>query len=234
METDDIPGLRKITSLSIVAKRWLKVKVSVTLESISARQKKKYDKLHEQAMLELNLTGDDENLEMYSSENIMKRSNIKHKREIKHLIQQFWDVADFLKVDHSLDKAGYIVLNTKMHLALVPHISMKKAKISAEIDWVHDTKGEKCLNRPLFFDSMFELADVWCEDIDSEQYASFLQNMLDATCKMDNRTGKYALRGDDEVIRLVTVEDIQEEQPANLPLKANRKKSTLAFHTDMG
>ena len=45
---------------------------------------------------------------------------------------------------------------------------------AVQSDWLRDTKGQAALSYSSFFDSFFELADVWCPNIDAREYAEFL------------------------------------------------------------
>lgn len=47
----------------------------------------------------------------------------------------------------------------------------------AQSDWERDAKGEKTMNYRQFYDSFFELADIWCPDIDGGQYSNFLDTL---------------------------------------------------------
>ena len=50
---------------------------------------------------------------------------------------------------------------------------------SAEEDWLKDSGGHDMVYSK-FYSSMFELADIWCDKIDGDEYVKFLKQMLDA------------------------------------------------------
>lgn len=49
--------------------------------------------------------------------------------------------------------------------------------LCVQVDWERDAKGAAAMGYRQFFDSFFELADVWCPDIDGGQYAHFLDTL---------------------------------------------------------
>jgi hypothetical protein len=49
--------------------------------------------------------------------------------------------------------------------------------MTLQTDWERDAKGENTMGYRQFFDSFFELADIWCPDIDGGQYAHFLDTL---------------------------------------------------------
>lgn len=51
------------------------------------------------------------------------------------------------------------------------------ALLLGQADWERDSKGNATLNYRLFFDAFFQLADIWCPDIDGGQYANFLDTL---------------------------------------------------------
>ena len=47
-------------------------------------------------------------------------------------------------------------------------------------DWKSDSRGQKGLTFKMFHMSLFQLADMWCDDIDAAEYTSFLETLLNA------------------------------------------------------
>ena len=52
------------------------------------------------------------------------------------------------------------------------------ALASAEDDWNEDSRGESRMTDAMFRDAIFQLADLWTESIDVDEYVSFLYSML--------------------------------------------------------
>lgn len=47
-----------------------------------------------------------------------------------------------------------------------------------EEEWEQDSKGEEALSGPAFFESFFQLADIWTPGIDGCAYAEFLTRLF--------------------------------------------------------
>jgi guanylate kinase len=72
------------------------------------------------------------------------------------------------------------------------------ALAQASEDWKRDSFGADTMDRTMFFQAWFELADIWTEVIDVEEYASFLRIILGAFSFI-NESGVRVFRADDEV-----------------------------------
>ncbi|CAN0083642.1 unnamed protein product, partial [Ectocarpus sp. 4 AP-2014] len=61
-----------------------------------------------------------------------------------------------------------------------PDTTEAEARHSAEVDWLRDTaRWGGRMTRQAFGSSMFELADIWTENIDEEEYTAFLWLLLE-------------------------------------------------------
>lgn len=106
-------------------------------------------------------------------------------RQHKLVLHQLEDSCNIVMGGTSTTSIGYdryVELQVRIYKALVKRFSMKDAKKCAKDDWVNDCKGDssKGLTREALKDSLFEMADVWCETIDPLEYAVFLQTVFDA------------------------------------------------------
>ncbi len=47
-------------------------------------------------------------------------------------------------------------------------------------DYENDNQNNptETINRPRLYDSLFELADIWCPNIDAEEYKDFFEYLL--------------------------------------------------------
>lgn len=65
----------------------------------------------------------------------------------------------------------------------IPGTTEEETCRSAEVDWLRDTRrwGGK-MPKEAFFSSMFELADIWTENIDEEEVPSAGLNPITYTC----------------------------------------------------
>merc|ERR1711871_884928 len=78
-----------------------------------------------------------------------------------------------------LTREAYVKFIATLNKVLVPDIQWEEAMGQAENDWAQDTsEGQDTMSFDQFHSSMFELADMWCETIDAEEYTHFLRNLL--------------------------------------------------------
>ena len=111
----------------------------------------------------------------------------------------------------------YQAVNVRMQRALVVDVTREEAEEIAGRDWRRDVQDHNPEAKAIlakipadasdeerdavlfamrmtfvqFSDSLFELADIWCEDIDGGQYASFIDDLLGAVT-LDDRGGRRA------------------------------------------
>ena len=74
-----------------------------------------------------------------------------------------------------LDRSEYQVMHRKLVLALDPTTPPSEAVTAAEEDWERDSEGKPGLDRARFYICWFELADLWTDDIDRDEYVDFLE-----------------------------------------------------------
>ena len=61
-----------------------------------------------------------------------------------------------------------------------------------EEDWLDDNKGKPHMEFPEFFDAMFELADVWTDQISAKEYSSLLNDLLADAKSQENSQGMFS------------------------------------------
>lgn len=206
-------GLRSTNVVSVIMYRWLK---SIAIfPTMYAMKKRRYEQLRHSIRQHLErqkssyegfkAQGD---AELYTDENLTKRSLVKHQVAGHPILLEFWAICDLKKnVRGCLDRRSYFYLNQKMHFALVPDVSREEAFGSATEDWARDlnqyTRGCEELDFKSFAQSMVELADNWVTSINAEDYVAFLRQLLDAiTCRSTEQ--ERIFRPDAQVQRLVT------------------------------
>lgn len=156
-------------------------------------------------------------LSHYTIDNILRREKLKAHKGVLSAVRQFWDATDMIKDSFgNIKKQQYLDFNLKLHLALVPDVDIGDAKQEAEADWEKDcnrarvqesAKNASAIGSSLghidespgvaregicfqlFFESLFELADTWCENICGDEYSEFLMHVL-TTISVDGTVGK--------------------------------------------
>lgn len=61
---------------------------------------------------------------------------------------------------------------------LVPELRGQEVLDLIEKEWQEDSRGEEALSRSAFFESFFQLADIWTPEIDGHAYAEFLKRLF--------------------------------------------------------
>ena len=75
----------------------------------------------------------------------------------------------------TMRRSQYILASRKMYKALHEIWDSEDAQASAEEDWERDSEGKPGLDRARFYICWFELADLWTDDIDRDEYVDFLE-----------------------------------------------------------
>jgi len=128
-------------------------------------------------------------LGLTSVPNLLKRKT-KHKDlraspRIGQILQLFWHCMGADRTGE-LSKARYLDLNVNLHLVMMPSSkdddteTREAAVEAAEEDWLEDTdEGKLKMTQQLFYDFMFELAEIWtAASNDEEEYAALLWRLL--------------------------------------------------------
>ena len=102
---------------------------------------------------------------------------------VKEAIDKFWNIRDLPKTDDEcLVEAPFLNLNFKLHLALAPDDTEAEARFAGQEDWRRDSRGAETIDYPAFFESIYEIAEFWCDDADSDsaatEYVTFLRSLL--------------------------------------------------------
>jgi hypothetical protein len=141
------------------------------------------------------------NIEFYSLPSLLKRQRLREHPQVQAAIRDFWEAVDLIKDDQGrIRKHEYLQMNMKLHRALVDEINEDELHEEANRDWERDMQAgnragrqttDTSMDFATFGDSMFELADTWCEIIDGEQYYTFLQMLLQAICHPDTSPPRW-------------------------------------------
>lgn len=119
------------------------------------------------------------NLDLYSDKNIRKRMSLKQDKTIRKIIQHWWNASVKVKSKPNIiSKITYLSLAMAIYTVMMPDdagMTLEDARKNSERDWRIDSRGNVSMDYTLFFDAIFELADVWCETTDREEYILFLE-----------------------------------------------------------
>ncbi|CAM9693182.1 unnamed protein product, partial [Laminaria digitata] len=102
---------------------------------------------------------------------VRKRMTLRKKPLIQEITNEYWCFPGLNpEGSDEMTKESYVKLNRKLHLALIPDTTDEDAETSAEVDWLRDTaRWNNKMTKEAFSSSMFELADIWTENINEEE-----------------------------------------------------------------
>ena len=143
--------------------------------------------------------------QFYTEESVNQRVQLMQHPKVKHALDQLWMAANFNAEDEIIDKEEYLMMHRKIVLALEPGTYPLEALAVASEDWVRDSEGKKGLDRERFLWSWFELADLWTESMEAEEYEQFLTSMmalLTREVRDEDGTLRAVWREDKDVIKV--------------------------------
>ena len=118
---------------------------------------------------------------LYTSAALKKRRALRNRDDIRRHIRKLWRVLTLDKssaCDGTLDRDGYFTLNVSLFKSLMPDFDHKEALIAAEEDWQNDCGDGDHMGYGRFFDSIFELVDVWSPSLAWQDYVFFLRRLI--------------------------------------------------------
>ncbi|KAG5185337.1 hypothetical protein JKP88DRAFT_312614 [Tribonema minus] len=143
---------------------------------------------------------------MYSFKSLLQRESIYFAPSVRKALDMILEVADEDGNRH-IEEDEYAPLHGKMCLAMYgqgyltrPHA--ERCRVLRD-DWVADSDGHAHLDYQRFTFCWFQLADRFTDDIDEQQYADFLWDMLNRMALV-NIDGKLRLRDDADIVPLGT------------------------------
>ena len=176
------------------------------------------------------------NLDMYSDDALRQRSALREHPEIKACCHRWWNclIIPVIDSDHSgtISKEEYLVFHKCLNFALtheekgrmtsLPPIGSAAATKLALEDWENDAKGGEKIDAETFELTIFELADIWTDTTDPQEYVDFLDwlfsEMVVAMSQLPDitETQASALRFQKHQKRLLPMPNIKTSRLASL------------------
>ena len=146
----------------------------------------------------------------YESASIIdQRNKLKNSSSVREAINRFWQLLPKNTSGH-IEKPHYIELCLRFSKLLLPDFSREESLSVIEEDWESDSEGSPNLSYTQFCSSIFQLADLWTEEITPAAYADFLSKIFRRiTCK--KVMTKDGIEVKQPVIQLVFPEELQKE-----------------------
>ncbi|KAL8443209.1 hypothetical protein Emag_006037 [Eimeria magna] len=112
-----------------------------------------------------------------TAEKHAERQALKAHPEVQAALEHVWSL--FSKNDKNrVTKTEYSKVLLRICLVLVPELRGRDVVNLIEEEWLQDSKGEEALSFNAFYNSFFELADIWTPAIDGAAYADFLRRLF--------------------------------------------------------
>lgn len=113
---------------------------------------------------------------MYSEEAMSRRRALHDDSQLNLRIYEFIRLYN-LDMHGMVTKREYEKVHAKIAKVLRPSMSPEEVKELIAEDWERDTKGESRMSVEALYDGLFELCDVWCPNIDLEEYIEFFKQL---------------------------------------------------------
>merc|ERR1712196_572820 len=112
---------------------------------------------------------------LHSDKALKKRRALRNHPKVVLHIKRLWSLIMRGETCSELSKRGYIELNLRLYKALMPEFDAEEAIEAAETDWMNDVGDATAMGFGGFFDSVFELVDIWVPEVDAGMYVQFCQ-----------------------------------------------------------
>jgi hypothetical protein len=103
-----------------------------------------------------------------SDQSLLQREAIKYDPRIVQLLREMWSTTD-QDSNGKIDHDEYILMSMKLYRVFVGQADAADSRAQAELDWVRDCFGNEFMNRTLFYQAWYQLADLWTEEIDANE-----------------------------------------------------------------
>jgi hypothetical protein len=143
---------------------------------------------------------------LYTDKSLFLRESLKFSPKIIGVLDQIWELTDRFPKDGKIQKAEYLIMSNKLNRIFCADDDEYTADKKAEEEWARDTFGRETMDKTTFTQAWFQLADIWTEDIDVDEYYHFLQIVLRAFSEI-NQAGRRNFKSDENVLSFEDSED---------------------------
>jgi hypothetical protein len=115
-------------------------------------------------------------IDLASPTQLMRRKELKKHPLVTKAIDRFW----FLLLKNKfgcLSQQVYMEFSVRLYKIINVDFVYNDAFKTAQDDWLRESQHQQSMSYNMFFDSLFELADIWCPDISAASYATFLEKV---------------------------------------------------------
>ena len=113
---------------------------------------------------------------MYTETSIAHRNGLKSDPIVVSSISDFMSL---YQTDNSgcINRREYERMYGKICKVLRNSIDPNEYSKIMDEEWKKDSKGYEKMNKDMIFDCLFELVDIWCPNIDPEEYKAFFDQL---------------------------------------------------------
>ncbi|KAL1526415.1 hypothetical protein AB1Y20_015127 [Prymnesium parvum] len=196
--------------LTVYAKHYVARKLGVPVRANPwfAFEKPPHTRLNDKALQEAAADN-----EWYTEEMIRARDKLRLHSDVVCALERAWQRIRATIGGELLDHEAYITMSRKIYLALKAEagegdFDPEDCLGDVEEDWQEDSGGKAHLGGGDFYKCWFQLADLNTLDVSAEEYAEFIDNLIDAICLPE---GGY--RDEQELLERIQEEaDLDDEE----------------------
>mmetsp|Transcript_4444 Transcript_4444/g.8626 ORF Transcript_4444/g.8626 Transcript_4444/m.8626 type:complete len:200 (+) Transcript_4444:6-605(+) len=127
---------------------------------------------------------------MYVEDAMLRRRQLHDDSQLNFRINEFIRLYN-LDMQGMVTKREYEKVHAKIAKVLRPNLEPDEVKELIKEDWERDCKGGDKMTTEALYDGLFELCDVWCPNIDLEEYVEFFKQ-LDFRVRYEGQRDKTA------------------------------------------
>ena len=127
----------------------------------------------------------------YTDEQLVKRTALRTNESVLEILHVWWRTAletnDVIRTNEGTClKDAYVAIQCRIYKAMMEDFDATDATTCAEEDWKRDTQGQESMGRDAFTDGLFELADLYTDTTDVQDYVNFLWLLLRTVAHSEN------------------------------------------------
>ncbi|CAI2381302.1 unnamed protein product [Moneuplotes crassus] len=136
---------------------------------------------------------EDGNPELYTDEKLAKRKALKEDVDVQNVIREFMTISFSFNPHKIIRRDEYFQKFIKIGQILRPNTEAEELQNLVKKDYENDNEGktEDTIDEDKLYDSLFELADLWCPNIDAKEYVDFF-NALKFKFRYDGQNNSSA------------------------------------------
>eukprot|EP00949_MAST-11_sp_MAST-11-sp1_P000833 g833.t1 len=133
----------------------------------------------------------EKNMHLFTPKALLMRESLRFEGKIVQILRELWEATD-KDSNRRITKGEYFDLYERLYKRIIGVMDKRKQQKYMEKEWDVDRNGHGYLDSKRFHRAIFQLADIWTHKISVNEYAEFLQDLLDGVTELD-RHGRRVL-----------------------------------------